>query len=377
MNRVNRPLRVLAFIPNLSGGGAERAVINLQAAVDPELIDLHIVAHERKGSLLDTMDPKASISFLHEGDYSRWHLPILLYGTLRKSLGADVLIGANEGRATFFALLAGLILRKPVVSWIHNNWSNFASVVSWKQSVSLKLSSRISSALVTCSKGVTDDLIANFGVPESKTETIYHGFRVDNIKTLSQEEIPESEREIFSKPVVINVGRLDIQKGQEFLIEAHSRLIKKGLAHNLVLLGQGDRKAYLVSVAERYGVRDSVFFLGFRNNPYLYMRAATVFALTSRFEGFGLVLVEALICECAILSTDCESGPSEILGNGEYGLLVEKESVEEIAQGLEILLRSDEKRQEFSEKALDRASHFKEESSVTQWQTLLQKQLKN
>ncbi|MBX2869991.1 MAG: glycosyltransferase [Acidiferrobacterales bacterium] len=366
----------MAFIPNLSGGGAERAVLKLHGSLNPEAIEFCIVAHEKQGSLLSTLDSKTAITYINDGRYSRWQLPKLLISTIWRSRRADVLLGANEGRASFLTLIAGVLLRKPVICWVHNNWTNFSSVVSWKQLVSLKLTSKFSSVLVACSKGVAADLIENFNVPEPKVLTIYHGFHINEIETLALEQIPQDEEFIFRKPVVINVGRLDFQKGQELLIEAHSKIIDKGILHNLILLGQGEREEHLLSIVRKYNVEDSVFFLGFRDNPYCYMKKATVFALSSRFEGFGLVLVEALICQLPIVSTNCKSGPSEILGDGRYGLLVKPESVEEISEGVEKLLLSPELRVQFSSLASSRAEDFQDANKVSEWQNLFRRQVK-
>ena len=101
------------------------------------------------------------------------------------------------------------------------------------------------------------------------------------------------------------------------------------------------------------------------------MKNATVFALSSRFEGFGMVLVEALVCGCPIVSTDCESGPSEVLMNGKYGVLVDPESVSDLTNGLEILLLSDRKRQDFSERGAKRSLDFTQANAIAKWETIL------
>jgi glycosyltransferase involved in cell wall biosynthesis len=90
----------------------------------------------------------------------------------------------------------------------------------------------------------------------------------------------------------------------------------------LVILGRGNKKKELKSLAERYGVRDEVRFPGFVDNPYKYMKHADVFALSSKREGLPTVLIEAMACGTPVVSTDCPSGPAEILEHGKWGHLV-------------------------------------------------------
>ena len=199
MTKKNKRLKVVAFIPNLSGGGAERAVLSLSKAIDKNKFEMHVVVHEKTGSLLKSLDGTINISFIHDGRYRRTILPKLFLVTLIKSFKADVLIGANEGRATFFALIAGVLFRKPVISWIHNNWSSFSKVVSWRQVVSIKAATKLSSKLVACSEGVSFDLISNFGVPENKLQTIYHGFEIEKIREQGDQPLSKEDLEVFSK----------------------------------------------------------------------------------------------------------------------------------------------------------------------------------
>ena len=365
-------IRILAVIPNLSGGGAERAVLRLIKVIDTDRFKLKIFAHEKWGALVDELDSESPIEFGRPGPYQRSSLPLLFLKTLKKSASADIILGANEGRATFFALISGLVLRKPVVSWIHNNWSEFGKHVSWKQRFALRMTVMLSRKIVACSQGVADDLVDNHKVPVEKVTRIYHGLPSQEIKTLACKPIDTSHEELFEKPVVVTAGRLDPQKGQEYLIESHALLVEQGLDHNLLILGEGDRLGFLKDCAVANGVEQSVHFLGFRKNPFAYIARARVFALSSKFEGFGLVLAEAQLCGTAVVSTDCPSGPSEILGGGKYGLLATNESPTSLASCIGRLLRSNKDREFYARAAGQRGLEFDQETAVKHWESLFE-----
>nr|WP_281504606.1 glycosyltransferase [Chromohalobacter sarecensis] len=120
----------------------------------------------------------------------------------------------------------------------------------------------------------------------------------------------------------MHVGRLDVQKNQALLLSAFSLAVKSVPDIKLVILGEGEEKNNLEKLASELGVKDSVDFVAFQDNPYPYYKAADLFVLSSDWEGFGNVIVEALACGTPVISTDCPGGPSTILANGKYGVLV-------------------------------------------------------
>lgn len=123
------------------------------------------------------------------------------------------------------------------------------------------------------------------------------------------------------QPFVLAAGRLHKQKGYRHLLQAFARVVSQRPAH-LVILGEGDDREELQSLAASLGIAAHVHFLGYTPNPLAYMRHAAVFVLSSIAEGFGNVIVEALACGTPVISTDCPHGPREILADGRYGTLV-------------------------------------------------------
>ena len=118
------------------------------------------------------------------------------------------------------------------------------------------------------------------------------------------------------------------------------------------------------------GVRDRVHFLGFQHNPHRFMKRATVFTSSSIFEGFGLVLVEALACGTPVVATNCLSGPAEVLADGEFGVLVPPKDPEGRAKGLKKLLTDPVERARLSKLGVGRAEVFGERSRMVEWEDL-------
>jgi glycosyltransferase involved in cell wall biosynthesis len=357
-------------IPNLSGGGAERMALDLAAALDPSRFDVTTLVHERWGSLEESLDPEQRYVFEYERPYSRTHLPALFAATLRHARRADVLVGANEGRATFFMLLAGLLLRKPVVCWVHVDWSEFARMTSWRQHVSIRAYGR-ADRVVACSQGAADGLKALVRLPPGALRVIYNGLRADEVRRLSEAPMDPRHEPLFTGPTVVAAGRLDAQKAHEVLIAAHAHLTARGMTVNLVVLGDGPRRDELLREAERLGVADRVHLVGYQANPFPYMRRATVFALSSRFEGFPLVLAEAMLCGAPVVSTDCRSGPREMLEDGAAGLLVPVDDAESFAAALGPLLADASGRADLARHGARRAESYSLRRMATQWEDLI------
>jgi len=134
-------------------------------------------------------------------------------------------------------------------------------------------------------------------------------------------------------PVILGVGRHHFQKGFDTLLRAFAR-VRQQMPARLVILGEGPERPNLERLAAELGVAADVDLPGFDPNPFRYMRWAGVFVLSSRYEGLPNVLIQALACGCPVVSTDCPSGPSEILDGGRYGALVPVDDVEAMAQAI-------------------------------------------
>lgn len=167
----------------------------------------------------------------------------------------------------------------------------------------------------------------------NKIEKIYNSFNIDDIETKSK--IYSKEDEIYlDNKYILAVGRLEeTQKDFTTLLNAYS-LIHKKINEKLYILGDGRHREQLEIHAERLGIKDKVIFLGFKNNPYIWIKNASVFVHSSKFEGLPTVLIEALILGTPIVATDCPTGPREILEDGKNGILTKIGDPEELSEGI-------------------------------------------
>jgi glycosyltransferase involved in cell wall biosynthesis len=176
-------------------------------------------------------------------------------------------------------------------------------------------------AVVAISQGVAASVVAVAGVPPERVVTIPNP--IDGAAIRRQAAMPLEHPWLApgAPPLILAVGKLKPQKDFETLIRAFARLRATRPA-NLVILGEGERRASLVALIQHLGLGASVNLPGFAGNPYAWMARARLFVLSSRWEGFSNVLAEALAVGCPVVSTDCPSGPAELLEGGALGPLV-------------------------------------------------------
>lgn len=362
-------IRVLFCIPNLTGGGAEKVASQIAAGLDRERFDVTLFVHEKLGRFVGVFDDRVRVVYGGDQPYSRAHLPRLFCQTYALVRLADIVVGANEGRATGLALLCAKLQGKPCISWIHVDWSQFAKYTSWRARFGLRFSTS-ACEIVTCSQGAREALQRLLPETTGKCTDITNGIDINGIRASAQAAVP-----FPAGPSIVTVGRLQSQKNQQMLIRAHAHL-RPVLEHSLVIVGEGPLLDELKALVAELNVTDSVHFLGFQLNPYPYMRQGTVFALTSAFEGLAIVLIEAMALGTPVVSIDCPSGPAEVLDGGRYGILAE--DFEALCRGLRsVLTAREEERNEMRVRSFAGASRYDLRQALQTWEALLFKHTVN
>jgi len=189
--------------------------------------------------------------------------------------------------------------------------------------------------VVAVSKGVAEDLVENFGLPPEKVRVIYNPVMVSEVQRMAAEEVDHPWFKPDQPPVILGVGRLVPAKDFPTLLRAFS-LVRQVRPARLVILGEGkgEERPKLERIAYQLGIQNDVLMPGFVKNPYAFMAKSAVFVLSSAYEGCPNVVIEALACGCPVVSTDCRSGPREILDGGRYGRLVSVGDVEGLARAI-------------------------------------------
>ncbi|WP_197425375.1 glycosyltransferase [Halobacterium sp. CBA1126] len=168
-----------------------------------------------------------------------------------------------------------------------------------------------------------------------------------------------------SVPVIVAAGRLTDEKDPDMLVKAFNKLLEQRDAR-LILLGEGEDRRRLENKIENYDIISKVSMPGFVKNPFRYMRRADVFALSSKWEGFGNVIVEAMACGTEIVATDC-GGPREILVDGKFGKLVEVGNADAMSEAILETIRKDTSNQ----KLISRAKDFHVEKIIKEYESVL------
>lgn len=192
-------------------------------------------------------------------------------------------------------------------------------------------------AVIAPSAGVGNDLMNLAGVTKERLHIIPNPLVTPELHRQAAESVRHPWFSGSSPPIILGVGSLEERKDFATLLRAFARL-RQERPCRLVLLGEGRERQRLTGLAEQLGIANDMWLAGFVSNPYAYMSRAAVFALTSRREGSGAVIVEALACGTPTVSTDCPSGPAEILQGGKIGPLVKPGDDVALAEQLRHLL---------------------------------------
>jgi glycosyltransferase involved in cell wall biosynthesis len=231
---------------------------------------------------------------------------------------------------------------------------------AWRQKLvyaSVRFAYPLADAVTAVSRGVADDVLQFTRVKPQKIRVIYNPAFGDDLIERSREPLDHPWFAEDQPPVILAVGRLHHQKGFDVLLNAFSAVLAEKPSR-LIILGEGHQRERLERQAQELGIASFVQFPGFVKNPYAYMSRAALFVLSSRWEGLPGVLIEAMACGCAVVATDCPSGPAEIIENAMQGAIVPVEDPGALATAMRQALNTPRGR------GVDRARKFSTASAV-------------
>ena len=220
--------------------------------------------------------------------------------------------------------------------------------------------------IIAVSEGVRHSVSSKAGVPKERITTIYNPVVTPRLEVLSREVPAHPWLAGGGPPVILSAGRFVQIKDFPALIRAFQKL-SMVIPSRLILLGDGGERKDLTALVRRLGLEDRVSMPGWVDNPYDFMAHASLFALSSRMEGLPTVLIEALACGCPCVSTDCPSGPAEILEGGRIGRLVPVADVDALAEAMRLTLEDPPPRTSL----LKRAEYFSAENAVATYERLI------
>ena len=195
-------------------------------------------------------------------------------------------------------------------------------------------------------------------------------FIIPNSITRNERQAAKNKGE-FPQPFILAVGRLAYQKGFEFLLQSFKNVSQPNPEWSLVILGEGSERASLEAMVKALNIEDRVHLPGRHPDPMSVMEQAPIFVMSSRYEGFPIVLLEALACGTPSISFNCPSGPAEVIRHGIDGILVPPEDVGALADAMQDLMAHPEKRERLASRAKEVTDRFGEERIMGMWEALI------
>lgn len=350
-----KDFRLALFISSLRGGGAERVMVNLAKGFVEQGLDVDLVLAKAEGPYLSQVPSGIRVVDLQASRVLA-SLPGLVRYLKRERPAA--LLSAMD-HANIVAIWACKLSRVScrLVVGVHTTLSRAAGNASTARG---RFMPRLvhwfypwADAVVAVSQGVADDLINITGLPRERVKVIYNPIVTPELLQKAKETIDHPWFGPGQPPVILSVGRLTAAKDFPTLIHAFARVRAERQAR-LMILGEGEERPKLESLVRELGLEDDVSMPGFVDNPYAYMARAAVFVLSSVWEGFGNVLVEAMAVGTPVVSTDCPSGPAEILEGGKWGKLVSVKDITSLVTAINDILDEDNMNYEiFKIRAMD------------------------
>jgi len=309
-----------------SGGGTEQIALHLLDAIAAWGHEPTLVAFVKRGDFVRRIPDHVRVPDLGVGKRTRFRRDFFrdvralrrLIQRERPDLIMSIIMHENV-KTVLSCCLSGLKVRTVLIEQTSiEGWVRAELPRWWLWQRLIRFAYNRADAVVTASRGIQHEL-ESMGVPPGRITTIYNPVPIDHVRRLGRfpADLPASNGE----PVLIAVGGLRKQKGYPYLFQAFERVVRDTPCH-LLVLGSGPDLPALQSLARSLDLEERIHFLGFQENPYAFMARSDVFVLSSLWEGFGIVIIEAMACGLPVVVTDCPEGPGEIVSDGIDGLLV-------------------------------------------------------
>lgn len=356
--------KTIAFvIHSLSSGGAERVVSTLsnELAEEYNIIIINFIANTPFYALKDTIKV---VHCNHDFKPSKnvWQAIKLNFGFYQKIKGVfkteniDLGIGFMT-TANILTILAAKALRTPVIVSERIDPTHTKTPFVWRQ-------------LKKWTYPKTDYLVVQTEPIKKFYSTLVSDQKLVILPNpISTELISRKKVDETNVNTILNVGRLTDQKGQDILIKAFANL--NPMEWKLLIVGEGPKREEYQKLINNLQMEDKIFLEGKTNNISDYYNKADIFAFTSHFEGFPNALIEAMYMGLACISTDCPTGPSELIKDGENGFLIDVNDQKALEKKLSILMNNNELIETFSESAKSSVQKFKVKNVIKSWKEII------
>lgn len=345
-------MKLFILIPSLEKGGIERSMSRLSRGLLDSGWDVSIISEKPSKESISYFDERVKLlslgsSFINQNSNIIFSIfkNILYYFKIKKYIkkySPDVLLAVKNIPVSIFLKI---ILKNKFKLIIREAVNPKYSSITQRSLLSRIFVNNLKKLLypkadniIAISEGVKQSLVKNFNLDSSKIQTIYNPSADEKILSLAKEDI---DRDLISnRPLIVSIGRLTKQKDHITLLKAFNK-IHSNIDCNLYIIGEGSERRNLEKFIKNNNIDDKVKLLGYQNNPWKFLSKSNLFVLPSIWEGFGNVIVESMLIGIPVISSDCPSGPREILNNGKSGKLFQVGDYNHLANIIEEIISSD------------------------------------
>ncbi len=329
------------FTDKLSTGGVGRVLVNLANELTSLGYRIDLIVSKKGGPYVESLDP--SVNIFQTGTTNRiFALPRLAKYLLLHRPDAVI---TDRLRLNFAALDASSLTRSASKICLSVHVPLSMRLARLEPAKKRRAEKRIKAhipknfSVIAVSKGVAGDMAKELKIPAEKIKLVYNPIITEQLFKMAEEDVDHPWFRDKETPVVLAAGRLYPQKDFPTLIRAFKKLASR-VHCRLMILGEGEQKGEIEALVQQNGLEQQVLLPGFVGNPYKYMARADLFVLSSRWEGFGNVLAEAMALGTPVVSTNCPYGPDEILEDGRLGPLARVGDPDSLSRAMEQALKA-------------------------------------
>ena len=387
--------KILFYTSGVGLGGVEKVILEVLKAIDKNKFDIKLGLQYENENLFESEIPREieykymlpqkvinkslyyrskKKNIFYKLMYSfmlRYEKYIIRKNYLEFSKDREIVIDFKSGD---FLKLINLNKDIKKICWLHGEITKLNRYEERKNKLRNQLK-KCNKIICICNE-MKENIIKEMPKIEDKLEMIYNPFDIEKIKKLSENilELSEKEKKLLKDKYIIMVSRLDNhQKDIITLIKNFSLFCEKNTNFKLYLLGEGPDRKTIEEKIKELNLEDKILLLGVKKNPYPWIKNAELLIHSSKYEGLPTVLIEALILKKMIISTNCPTGPKEILGNGKYGSLVDIGDYKAMADEMyELLNENSEKRNQYLENTSEAIQRFDEKIIIKQIEKMLE-----
>ena len=381
LNRLGRSQvmkSILFFLPYLGGGGAQRVFINILKALDKNKYNLTLVVIDKDGPYLSQIPAQVKLIELNS---KRVLLSSLELKRLFSKYKPDIIIsGLNYANIIVALSVKWAKVPSKLILTEHSSYSgknvqtNKIKYLMFKKLI--KLSYKFADNIVCVSKGISEEVRQLTGIKQCEDiiKVIYNPIVDKELTFKSIENVKDAWINNKNFKVIISMGRLTKQKDFPTLIKAFAKYLasNRNTKVKLIVMGEGESRPELERMVNDLRLNNYVNLLGYVDNPYAYLSKADLFVLSSRSEGFGNVIVEAMACGTPVISTNCPTGPGEIIEDGINGFLVPVGDEEKLAKKISEVINNEGLQRKIAKNAFSRAQDFKVSKIVREYEQLFE-----